>query len=199
MGASPSTLLLALPTAVHGHSDPAVPRCTCLTFHPLPGALPRLPEVSEQHALCRDAPDPSPGLSFLALLPLLERGSWKVAWFLGKRGAGGPLGAHAGQQLPPPTLDPESPDEITSLVLVICTQLCPTLCDPVDCSPPGFSVHGILRERIPEWVAISFSRGSFRPRDRTACPVSPALAGGSFTTKPPGKPSPGVRDRVEGG
>ena len=46
-------------------------------------------------------------------------------------------------------------------------QSCPTLCDPVDCSPPGSSVHGILRPRILEWVAISFSRGSSRPRGRT--------------------------------
>ena len=35
----------------------------------------------------------------------------------------------------------------------------PTLCDPVDCSPPGSSVHGIVQARILEWVAISFSRG----------------------------------------
>ena len=46
-------------------------------------------------------------------------------------------------------------------------QLCPTLCDTVDCSPPGSSVHRILQARILEWVAISFSRGSSRPRDRT--------------------------------
>ena len=46
-------------------------------------------------------------------------------------------------------------------------QSCPTLCDPVDCSPPGSSVHGILQPRILEWVAISFSRGYSRPRDRT--------------------------------
>ena len=44
-------------------------------------------------------------------------------------------------------------------------QSCPTLCHPMDCSPPGFSVHGILQARILEWVAISFSRGSSRPRD----------------------------------
>ena len=37
-------------------------------------------------------------------------------------------------------------------------QSCSTLCDPVDCSPPGSSVHGILQARILEWVAISFSR-----------------------------------------
>ena len=46
-------------------------------------------------------------------------------------------------------------------------QPCPTLCNPVDCSLPGFSVHGILQARILEWVTISFSRGSSRPRDRT--------------------------------
>ena len=46
-------------------------------------------------------------------------------------------------------------------------QSCLTLCDPVDCSPPGSSVHGILQARILEWVVISFSRGSSRPRDRT--------------------------------
>ena len=39
-------------------------------------------------------------------------------------------------------------------------QSCPTLCDPMDCSPAGFSVLGILQARILEWVAISFSRGS---------------------------------------
>ena len=41
------------------------------------------------------------------------------------------------------------------------TQSCLTLCDPMDCSPPGSAVHGILQARILEWVAISFSRGSF--------------------------------------
>ena len=46
-------------------------------------------------------------------------------------------------------------------------QSCPTLCDPVDCSLPDSSVHGILQARILEWVAISFSRGSSWPRDQT--------------------------------
>ena len=45
-------------------------------------------------------------------------------------------------------------------------QLCLTLCNPMDYSPPGSSVHGILQARILEWVAISFSRGSYQPRDR---------------------------------
>ena len=44
-------------------------------------------------------------------------------------------------------------------------QLCPTLCDPKDCSLPGFSVHGIFQARILGWVAISFSRGSSQPKD----------------------------------
>ena len=45
-------------------------------------------------------------------------------------------------------------------VLAKSLQLCPTLSNPMDCSPPGFSVHGILQARILEWVAVSFSRGS---------------------------------------
>ena len=47
------------------------------------------------------------------------------------------------------------------------TKLYPTLCDPMDCSPPGSSVHGILQARILEWVVISFSRGSSQHRDQT--------------------------------
>ena len=49
---------------------------------------------------------------------------------------------------------------------MLVAHLCPTLCNPMDCSPPGTSVHRILKARIVEWVAISFSRESFRPRDR---------------------------------
>ena len=41
------------------------------------------------------------------------------------------------------------------------------LCDPTDCSPPGSTVNGILQARVLEWVAIPFSRGSSRARDRT--------------------------------
>ena len=58
------------------------------------------------------------------------------------------------------------------------TESCPTLCDPKDCSLSGSSVHRILQARILEWVAISFSRGSSRPRDRTC--VS-HIASGLFT------------------
>ena len=47
------------------------------------------------------------------------------------------------------------------------TQLCPTLCDPMDCSLPGSSIHEIFQARILEWVTISFSRRSSQPRDWT--------------------------------
>ena len=59
-----------------------------------------------------------------------------------------------------------------------------TLCDPRDCSPLSFSVHGISQARTLEWVAFSFSKGSSWPRDQ---PVSPALQADSLTTEPPGK------------
>ena len=52
-------------------------------------------------------------------------------------------------------------------VLVLVAQLCPTPCDPMDCSPPGPSVHGILQARILECVAVPFSRGFSWSRDQT--------------------------------
>ena len=55
-------------------------------------------------------------------------------------------------------------------------QLCPTLWDPMDCSPPGSSVHGILQARILEWVATPSFRKSSPPRDQTTSRLSPALA-----------------------
>ena len=53
---------------------------------------------------------------------------------------------------------------MTEVVCCVCSvaQLCPTLCDPMDCSPPGSSAHGILQARLLEGVAISFSRGPSR-------------------------------------
>ena len=56
-------------------------------------------------------------------------------------------------------------------------QSCLTLCDPMDCSPPGSSIRGIFHARELEWVAISFSRGSFWSRDQT--PVA-RMAGRTF-------------------
>ena len=70
-------------------------------------------------------------------------------------------------------------------------QLCPTVCDPVDCSLPGSSVQGIFQARILEWVAISFSRRSSWPRDWTQLSC---IVGRRFTVwatrdtaEPPGK------------
>ena len=70
-------------------------------------------------------------------------------------------------------------------------QTCPTVCDPMDCTPPpppGSSIHGILQERILEWVAISSSRGSSSPRNQTnICYVS-CIGRSSLPLVPPGKP-----------
>ena len=63
-------------------------------------------------------------------------------------------------------------------------QLCLTLCDPMDCSLPGSSIHGIFQARILEWIAISFSRGSSQPR-------SPALQADALPSEPPGTPLAG--------
>ena len=68
-------------------------------------------------------------------------------------------------------------------------QSCSVLCDPIDCSPPGSSVHGILQAKILEWVAKFLSRGSSQPRNQAH--VS-SLAGEFFTIEPQGKPDIGV-------
>ena len=52
-------------------------------------------------------------------------------------------------------------------LVYVYTQSCLTLCDPMDCSPPGSSACGILQANILEWIAISSSRGSSPPRDQT--------------------------------
>ena len=61
---------------------------------------------------------------------------------------------------------------------VLVAQSCPTLCDPMDCSPPGSSAREIFQARILQWVAISFSRWSSHPRDRTRV----SCAAGRFFT-----------------
>ena len=68
---------------------------------------------------------------------------------------------------------------LTLCVCVLVAQLCLTVCDPMDCSPPGSPVRGDSPDKNTEWVAIAFSRGSFQLRDRTwvSC-----IAGRFFTT-----------------
>ena len=68
-------------------------------------------------------------------------------------------------------------------VLCLVTQSCLSFGDPMDCSPPDSSAHGILQARIMEWVAIPFSRGSSPPRNQTCV----SCIAGRFS-EPPGKP-----------
>ena len=70
----------------------------------------------------------------------------------------------------------------------LATKSSTILCNPMDCSPPGSSLHGISQARILEWVAIPFSRVSSQPRDQTPISCISCLAGVFCTTEPPGKP-----------
>ena len=67
---------------------------------------------------------------------------------------------------------------------VLVTQWCLTLCDPMDCSPPGSSVHGILQAGILQWVAVPFSRRPSQPGERT---LVSHIADRFLPSEPPGK------------
>ena len=69
------------------------------------------------------------------------------------------------------------------------SQLCPTLCNPIDASLPGSSIHGIVQARILEWDAIPYSRGSSQPRDWTHVSYT---VGRFFNTELLGKPLEGI-------
>ena len=71
--------------------------------------------------------------------------------------------------------------------LLCCAQSCLTLRNPMDCSAPGSSVHGILQARILEWVAMPFSRGSSDPRIEPVSLETPALQADSLPTELSGK------------
>ena len=75
-----------------------------------------------------------------------------VAWFYPQLNIGRYLAVYA---------------HLTFCVCVLVTQSCLTFCDPMDCSSPGSSVHGVLQAKMLEWVALTFSRASSQPRDRT--------------------------------
>ena len=79
---------------------------------------------------------------------------------------------------------------VSSHSLHVCwiAQLCPALCNPMDCSLPGSSVYGILQARILEWVASSYSRGSSWPRNRTWVSCISCIADRFFTAETLGKP-----------
>ena len=74
------------------------------------------------------------------------------------------------------------------MCVCVCAQLCPTLCDHIDCSLPGSSVFGTFQARILEGIAISFSRGSSRPRDQSRVSHVSCTASGFFPAEPLGKP-----------
>ena len=95
----------------------------------------------------------------------------------------------------------EEPDELHSIELAknrtrlmytlsacLVSQLCPTLCDPLDCSPPGFSVHGISQTRTLEGVPCPPQGDLPTPGMEPMSPVSPALKADSLALAPPGKP-----------
>ena len=75
---------------------------------------------------------------------------------------------------------------------MLCPQWCPTVWDPMVCSPPGSSLHGILQVRLLEWVAISSSRGSSQSMDWTCISYVPCIASGVFITEPLGKAPKGL-------
>ena len=79
--------------------------------------------------------------------------------------------------------------QCTYIHACLVTQLYLTLCNPLDCRRPDSSVYGIFQARILKGVASSFSRDLPDPGIKPASPVAPALAGGFFTTEPPGKPN----------
>ena len=97
----------------------------------------------------------------------------------------------------PPEVYPTPNHQLPNCCCCLVAKSRPTLCGPMDCNPPGSSVHGICQARILEWVAISFSRGSSRPKDRThvSC-VSPALPVDPLPLSPQGSPSVTVIGKV---
>ena len=69
-----------------------------------------------------------------------------------------------------------------------CAQLCLTLCEPMDCSPPGSSVHGVSQQEYWRWLPFAPPGDLPDPGNEPASPLAPAFAGGFFPTEPPGKP-----------
>ena len=79
-------------------------------------------------------------------------------------------------------------NKIPANLLLLVAKLYLTLCDPMDSSPPGSSVHGILQVRTLEWVAMPTSGGCCQPRDRTHVSCGSCIAGGFFTLSHWGSP-----------
>ena len=89
---------------------------------------------------------------------------------------------------------------LTNLSISVVAQSCLTLCDPMNCRPPGSSVHGILQARILKWLAMPSSRGSSQPRDQTCISLHfLRWQVGSLPLVPPGKPSPQTVSTLKSG
>ena len=109
---------------------------------------------------------------FLRDVPLGKARAALTAWTSGQESFGDTRAHHLRAETRTRRAGPHKSSESV-------TQSCPTLCGPMNCSPPVSSVHRILQARILEWVAIFFSRGSSWPRNLTG--VS-CIAGGFFTS-----------------
>ena len=92
---------------------------------------------------------------------------------------------------------------VCALCVCVCVfvyaQSCLILCHPVECSPPGSSLHGSFQARILGWFATSSSMGSSRPKDWTGISCISCFAGGSFTAKLMGKPVSPIAQIISSG
>ena len=111
-----------------------------------------------------------------------HQGLFKWGWLFTSGGQS--IGASASASVLPLNIQGWFPriDWFDLLQFTEVAQPCQILWDPMDCSLPGSSIHGIFKARVLEWSAISFSRGSSQPRDRTQ--IS-GIAGGFFTVWAP--------------
>ena len=116
-------------------------RCLCLCDHALPGLCSCLPAFSQDVLVTTLINSGTPN-ALVVLFSYSTQSPWVTTHLDGSSKAYSPV---------------KSESEVA--------QSCPTLCDPMDCSLPGSSVHGIFQVRVLEWVAISFSRGS--PKSKT--------------------------------
>ena len=98
------------------------------------------------------------------VLKFVDKDEWNDVTLMAMRMSGVLTGF---RDHPVQTQSKETPQTKPKWSELLVAQLCPILCNPMDCSPPGSSVLGIFQARILEWVAISFSRESSQPRDWT--------------------------------
>ena len=149
-------------------STGAVPPCITMPPHHRGSSIPchhATPSPGQFHPmpLCRPSTGAVPSH---ATMPPQHRGSSTLHHHatpsLGQFHPMTPCRPTAGAVPPRTTMPPQH-----SCACVLSLQSCPTLCYRTDCSPPDFSVRGILQATILEWVAMAFSRGSSRPRDQT--------------------------------